>query len=77
MPAIVRRSLVGGSTLLLGGFAVLIASHQFGCSSGAVPGTFEPASPDATAGDVGDVGMRLTLPGGETINTVTWTITGR
>ncbi len=78
MPSNARRSLVRGSTLLLGGVAAIFAGHQFGCSSGAAPGAAGDTSLDATAGDgkMGTIGMRLTLPGGEIINTLTYTITG-
>jgi phospholipase C len=56
-----------------------IVGAQMGCSS---PGAVAPEkvpSPQnggAPADGTGSVGMQLTLPGGEQINTVSWTVTG-
>jgi phospholipase C len=77
MRLIVRRGILR-NTLLFGGFGALglaaVVAGQMGCSGqNAGPGSQseEPAS-DTT----GTVGMKLTLPGGEQLNSVTWTITG-
>ncbi len=58
----------------------LVASAlvQPGCSSsgaqtGAGPST---SPPTAAAADSGSVGAQLTLPGGQVLNTLTWTVTG-
>jgi phospholipase C len=69
----VRRSIIR-SAILLGAVGVgAIAASQVGCS----------ASPGTTGSELGggeenggSVGMHLTLPGGEQVNTVNWTITG-
>ncbi len=79
--SLVRRPLLRATTLSLGGCAaitVMLATHQFGCSSGAAApvAAVDDSSPDATAGDLGSIGLRLTLPGGETLDAIAWVITG-
>src|SRR5580658_8408492 len=74
------RSPVARNVLLLGAIGAGSALWgQVGCSSpGATePGSTEPgaASPAATD-NTGSVGMQLTLPGGEQITSVGWTVTG-
>jgi hypothetical protein len=56
--------------LLLGAMGATVASLQMGCSQ--APG----GSGTAQGENVGTVGMRLTLPGGEQIQSIGWTITG-
>jgi hypothetical protein len=52
-----------------------VAGAQIGCSQG--PGGSSLGGPGSAQGDnVGSVGMHLTLPGGEEIQTIAWTITG-
>jgi hypothetical protein len=56
------------------GLLVVAAGQTIGCASGPdVPG-----SPSASTGSdaTGSVGMKLSLPGGESLNAVSWTITG-
>jgi hypothetical protein len=68
--------MVQRSALLLGcSLVAASALEQVGCSStnGAAPGE---SSGGAASENVGRVGLDLTLPGGETINVVSWTITG-
>ena len=59
-------SLIGGACLL-----VAIAGQDTGCSA---PPEASPGS--STTDGTGTVGLTLTLPGGENVDTVTWTITG-
>ena len=63
--------------LLTGMFgAAAVAAGQVGCSSnGLTPSEPSPSSPSSTEG-TGSVGMQLTLPGGEQLNTISWTLTG-
>jgi len=60
--------------------ATSIAAAEVGCSSNGAsrePGGSSPAGPGAPAtDDTGSVGMRLTLEGGQTVNSVNWTVTG-
>src|SRR5262249_38417430 len=56
--------------------ATVLAAQAVGCSShdsGAAPGG---AADNGTSEDVGSAGLAVTLSGGETGNTVAWTITG-
>jgi phospholipase C len=65
-----RKSVVH-SALLAGAFgAACAALGQVGCSSGASP---EPLAGSAADGSVG---VKLTLPGGEQLTSVSWTVTG-
>src|SRR5580658_2698826 len=77
MRANVRTSILQ-SVLLAGavGAGALAASQQVGCSSGPNGAEPEAAGGGSSAENTGSVGMQLTLPGGEQINTVTWTVTG-
>jgi hypothetical protein len=69
------RRFVSGrhfSFLALAGLSAVMASQQLGCS-GALDGQ-EPGA--AESGKSGAVGLSLTLPGGELLSNVAWTITG-
>jgi phospholipase C len=78
-----RRKVVR-TVLMLGAVsAAAVVMAQIGCSSAGTPGTEpEPTVNPQGAGDgkghdnEGTIGMQLTLPGGEQINSVAWTITG-
>src|SRR5271167_4767042 len=74
------QSILRTSAIVMGcGMAAASALPQVGCSSGAPGAGSSLGSPAPGAGsqaNVGEVGFKLTLPGGETINTVTYTITG-
>jgi hypothetical protein len=59
-----------GKALILG-FAAAIGSSA-GCSTGPSGSSKIPSTEDST----GSIGLQLTLPGGEVINTVTYKITG-
>jgi hypothetical protein len=79
MRLLMKKSLVRNAILLASAGA--FAGAQVGCSSpgatssGQAPTTIAaPGTPSANA--TGTVGMTLTLPGGELINTVSWTVTG-
>jgi hypothetical protein len=64
-----RASFVAGAGLL-----AVVSGQQFGCSSGS---DTSGSSPEQGGADgFGTVGMNLTLPGGETLNAVSWVITG-
>ena len=75
------RSHVARNFLLLGalGAGAAIYGSQAGCSS---PGSSGPApepntsTTTPTVDNTGSVGMQLTLPGNEQINSVSWTVTG-
>jgi phospholipase C len=74
------RSPVARNVLLLGAIGAGSALWgQVGCSS---PGATEPGSTQpgaaipAPTDNTGSVGMQLTLPGGEQITSVSWTVTG-
>ena len=74
-----RRKLIRNVLLLGAVGAATVAGSQVGCSSPGVS-TAPPEStvtPQGTAsGDrEGTIGMELTLPGGEQLNSVTWTLT--
>jgi hypothetical protein len=56
--------------------SVAVASVQVACSSGDQPGGAASASATADSKDVGSVGVLLTLPGGQQVASVSWTITG-
>jgi phospholipase C len=72
------KSLVRNA-LLLGAVGVAcVAAPQMGCSSGNLGesgGTVGDNTDRTPSGD-GTVGMRLTLPGGSQLDTVSWAITG-
>ncbi len=75
-----RRNIVR-SVLMLGAAGVAaVATMQVGCSSAGTPTapetTLTPQGPGGAEGHEGTIGMQLTLPGGEQINSVSWTITG-
>jgi phospholipase C len=76
----ILRSTTARNALLLGAMGAGAAFWgQVGCSS---PGASEPGStpPGTTANppadNTGSVGMQLTLPGGEQVNSINWTVTG-
>jgi len=76
-PTIVR-SILRSSAFFLGcGVAAVSLLDQIACSSngGEVQGAPSTAV-GAASENTGQLGMELTLPGGETVNSVTWTITG-
>ena len=79
MRSIGRKSILRSAILLGAVGAATVGGVQVGCSS---PGAMEPgsAAPPEVLGPssdgTGTVGMRLTLPGGEQVNSVGWTITG-
>jgi len=81
MRSFFTKSLVRSAILVSAIGACAVAAPQVGCSSSepGMPGSLgqgtEPGAP-ATAEGSGTVGMRLTLPGGSQLNTVSWTITG-
>ncbi len=73
-----KTSLVRAAILLAGSGGAILAAGQ-GCSApGSTASSTGPTAqgnePGAT--DTGTVGMTLTLPGGETVNTVSWALTG-
>jgi phospholipase C len=76
MRSTLRKTLLR-NTLVLGAIgAVTVASAQIGCSQGSGGGSSIP-EPGPAAGDrTGNVGLKLTLPGGAQINSISWTITG-
>ncbi|HEX3772106.1 MAG TPA: alkaline phosphatase family protein [Polyangiaceae bacterium] len=74
-----RKTLLRTALLMGAAGAVTVAGMQAGCSS---PGANEPSGPNAPSGDpgtsngdTGTVGALLTIPGGEKINTVSYSIT--
>src|ERR1700722_2259828 len=70
-----NRFLRHKATFLVGaGVLAVISGQQFGCSSGSNSGgsSTEQGGTDG----IGTVHMNLTLPGGESISTVNWVITG-
>jgi phospholipase C len=75
----VRTSLISGAVLFGALGAAVIVVPQVGCSSSA-GGSPEPSGTVSQGGDskagTGSVGVRLTLPGGQVLNTISWTITG-
>jgi hypothetical protein len=79
MRSLTRKSTVRPAVLLIGASAFVLAAQQTGCSSG------DPSNPiSATAGpstggvvdSTGTVSLALTLPGGETVNSINWVLTG-
>ncbi|HEY4016199.1 MAG TPA: alkaline phosphatase family protein [Polyangiaceae bacterium] len=75
MRSIVRKSLVRHALLIGVAGVAATAVAQVGCSStntSSPPGGANGGSQD----NVGTVGMQLTLPGGETLAVVNWTVTG-
>ncbi len=56
------------------GLVAVVSSQELGCSSGS--GVERPSWGQATPDGTGTIGMKLTLPGGEVLSTVTWAITG-
>jgi phospholipase C len=81
MRSIVRSSLVGSAVLAGAALAATVAVSGIGCSSpgnppepssGAGPSAGNPADSSPT----GTVGLQLTLPGGQQLTKVNWTITG-
>jgi phospholipase C len=69
-----KTSLIRSALVLGAASAAALGSAQFGCSSGGVTPESDPSG--TSQGEVGSVGMQLTLPGGEQINTVNWVVTG-
>ncbi len=73
MRTTIRKSIARHSGVVLGAsLAAAFAGSLVGCSSG---GASDPA-PIGTSDTVGALGMKLTLPGGATLSTVHWVITG-
>jgi hypothetical protein len=75
------QSILRTSAIITGcGVAAAFAVPQVGCSSAVPRGESSaggsPASGAGSQAEVGEVGFALTLPGGETVNTVNYTITG-
>lgn len=73
------HSILKTSALIMGcGLVGAAALPQVGCSSGGPGGESSAGSgtPSAAQGKTGTVGVALTLPGGETVNSVHYTITG-
>ncbi|HEX3772150.1 MAG TPA: hypothetical protein VHV30_14840 [Polyangiaceae bacterium] len=66
------------STSFVAGAGVLslVASQAIGCSAGGGDEPAESASGPNAGTDLGIVGAALTLPGGEILDSATWTITG-
>ena len=78
MRSVNRTLTVRLTTLITGaGAAAALTMHASGCSSDHAQGSSTPPSETArgTSEGMGDVGLSLTLPGGQSINTVNWTIT--
>ncbi len=77
MRTLSRKTLLLRSTLLLGAIGVAtVAAGQVGCSQGPSGPSSIPYPGPARGDSTGSVGLKLTLPGGAQINTITWTITG-
>jgi phospholipase C len=77
MRTILRNTLLR-NTLILGAIgAATVATAQIGCSQ-APDGHGSPVEPGSHAPSegTGSVGLKLTLPGGAQINSISWTITG-
>jgi phospholipase C len=73
------RSLIRNALLLGATGAVVMAGAQVGCSSPGASGVEGSGGIDngqSPSGELGSVGMQLTLPGGEQVNSVNWTVTG-
>jgi hypothetical protein len=73
----IKRSFLRHVSIVTGaGLLAVVSGQQVGCSTGNGPdstGSFQ----GTTASDgVGAIGMNLTLPGGQVLNTVSWIITG-
>jgi phospholipase C len=76
-----RKTLVRNALLIGAAGAAAIGAAQVGCSSAGTTAPESTTAPENQIGTlssdgVGSVGMRLTLPGGEQISSVTWTVTG-
>src|SRR5580692_769887 len=76
-PSSTRPKARRGAMLAGAGVAALLAALPIACSSsgGGSPPSGTPR-PGSTADQVGSVGVKLTLPGGEAINSIQWVITG-
>jgi hypothetical protein len=75
MRAISRSSIRNVSLALGTGLVAVLAGQQIGCSNGSMgPGGGDPSG--AMSDSKGNVGLQLTLPGGQILNTVSYTITG-
>jgi phospholipase C len=79
MRSTLRKKLLR-NTLVIGAIGTAaVVTAQIGCSQapGAPGGGSSIPEPGPAAGDrSGSVGLKLTLPGGAQINTISWTITG-
>ena len=84
MRIVSRKSLVRGALLASAVGAASAGAIQAGCSATNEPAASqgsEPAGNPSTGANLaptdntGTVGMQLTLPGGEQVNSVTWTVT--
>jgi hypothetical protein len=78
MRAKTTPSILCTSAIVMGcGLAAAFALQQVGCSSGGGPGGEGSPAPGAgTQAEVGQVGFKVTLPGGQTLNSINYTITG-
>jgi hypothetical protein len=76
-----RRKILARGAIVLGAVGAAGAATVAGCSSQGTQATGGSASSPTVvnttpASDTGNVGMQLTLPGGEQVNAVQWVITG-
>jgi phospholipase C len=83
MRAIVRKSVLRSVLLVGAAAAAAIPLSGFGCSSPdggssdtSSPGAASPGETSQPLQNVGSIGMDLSLPGGEQLTTVTWSLTG-
>jgi hypothetical protein len=72
---VLRKSVVRSVLLLSAVGAASLAAVEVGCSSTNGSGSSRPSEPVATE-NTGTLGMQLTLPGGQQVNSVAWRITG-
>src|SRR5215469_3541388 len=76
MKVTLRNSNVRHLVLAVVAGTTAFAALQVGCSSATRSGAPEPTTSSDPSGGVGSVGLSLTLPGGETLSSIAWTITG-
>jgi hypothetical protein len=76
MRTILRKTLLRNALVLGAMGAATVAAAQVGCSQapGGGPSSTEPRP--VSGESTGSVGLKLTLPGGAQINSISWTITG-
>src|SRR5277367_402651 len=78
MRSTVRKALLRRVVLVGASAIAAVSVSDLGCSSprdGGGGGSVS-APPPGSSGNVGTVGIALTLLGGEVLNTVSWTLTG-